>query len=114
VLIAFWEHRDKVIGKELFPQQMKEQILEVLGSGQDVTITDLRNKNEGQILKDLANLGYTLNLYWICGGSPLDSDAYARDILDGLAPHSSTGCVRYIENPKTGIVAFQQQVRYSL
>jgi hypothetical protein len=111
VLIDFWKHRDQLVGADFFPQQVKEQALAVLGSGQDVTITDLRNWNESAVLQDLVGLGYTLRLYWVFGGRPLLSDALSLSLVQNLRDRNQRIELVYLLNPKEGIASFQQQVR---
>lgn len=74
VLIDFWEHRDLAIGSDLFPRRVKRLIEAHLSAGYDCAVTDMRSKEEMQVLAQLNQDGYKVTPLWITGGTELKSD----------------------------------------
>lgn len=74
VLIDFWEHRDLVIGRDLFPRRVKRLLEAHLSAGYDCAVTDMRSKEEMQVLTQLNQDGYKVTPLWITGGTELKSD----------------------------------------
>ena len=113
VLIEFWKHRDLLVGDQLFGEQTKTEILGCLESGRDVTVTDMRNRNELAVLFDLCELGYEIVPVWIYGGTKLESDVYQDELYRRLCAFvGTTG--NNITNDFPTVEQFKEQVREDL
>ena len=113
VLIEFWKHRDLLVGDILFGEQTKAEILGSLDSGRDVTVTDMRNRNELSVLFDLYELGYEIVPVWIYGGTKLESDVYQDELYRRLCAFvGTTG--NNITNDFPTVEQFKEQVREDL
>lgn len=64
VLVDFCVHKASVIGEDLFTQQTMVVIKDVLTSGKDVVITDLRSYDEYKAIVNLAE-EVSIRLYWV-------------------------------------------------
>lgn len=94
VLIDFYIHKEKVIGKDLFTNQTMEVILEHVASFRDIIITDLRSWDECEAILSIAE-DVELNVIWVYrkGGKMLESDKLqwtAFTELKKVALHSFT------------------------
>lgn len=77
VLVDFWEHRDKVIGGDLFTAQTFELMNNILSVNCNIVTTDVRNFDEGLALERLAILNKAeMRLIWVSrhGVPPMRSD----------------------------------------
>lgn len=88
VLIDLWEHRSKIIGPDLFPQQVAKKIGGYLENSLNVVVTDLRSKEELQVIYDA---GATIVVIQLNGGTPLKSDNYLPEALRALECWYSIG-----------------------
>lgn len=82
VSIDFLKYRDLVVGKDLFPQKVLQTIR---NTESDICITDMRSKEELDVLVELHHEGYTLQPIWIVGGKQLESDLLSKALLESLA-----------------------------
>ena len=109
VLIEFWKHRDLLVGDQLFGEQTKAEILGCLLSGRDVTVTDMRNRNELAVLFDLYELGYEIVPVWIYGGTKLESDVYQDELYRRLCAFVGTTGINIVNDLPT-VRQFKNQV----
>lgn len=109
VLVDFWRHRDLLVGSELFGEQTKAKILATLQNGKAVTVTDMRNYNELDVLTDLHELGYPITPIWIDGGKMLESDVYQSELFRKLC--AITGSLGdFISNDCPTVTSFKIKV----
>ena len=113
VLIEFWRHRNLVVGDTLFGEQTKAYILGCLELGQDVAVTDMRNRNELAVLFDLCELGYDIVPVWIYGGTKLESDVYQDELYRRLCAFVGTTGINIVNDLPT-VAEFKQVVRETL
>jgi hypothetical protein len=114
VLVNFWEHRNLLLGGELFPNQVKDRIVETLSRNKHAVITDMRSIEEMEVLRDLAK-SYPLHCLWIGGGEKLKSDVTQKELIDKLSKRSVMGDWVKINNTrKLPIAAFQAAVKTTI
>lgn len=112
VLMDFSLHRDKVIGKDLFPRQVMKDIEDVLLDGYDaVCITDMRHFSEGYILADLNQMGYDVVPCWVTGGEELSTDKESFAILMDLCRRCNMTQPLYIDNRWRNMESLKERLR---
>ncbi len=98
VLIDMSLHHQKFLGQDYFPRKIQSQILDCLGQGKDVVLTDVRHYSEMLMIADLNLMGYKVVPCWVLGGTAEPSDKYSLEIMQELCRRLNLTIPEYIDN----------------
>lgn len=83
VLIQFLKHKDKLVGPDLFPAQVRLEMIKALAAS-DITITDMRSPEELRVVLGFTSFANVVPI-WVTGGQELASDSLQRALCWELA-----------------------------